>query len=168
MGDIEDKTNLMTAVRTNSGYAGIEHPMVRVGHGQFVPDFQHRFLAEDLPFGLAVHRGIAELADVPTPAIDRVLSWGQDRLAEGVPDHGRPGWLRPCPDENAATLRAHARRCPRRSRRLRRVRSGGTWAARSSPGDLSEHLDGRSDQGSEPVAADIAVSQDGYPPFSPS
>ena len=78
--DIEDKTNLMTAVRTNSGYAGIEHPMVKVGHGQFVPDFQHRFLVEDLPFGLAVHRGIAELADVPTPTIDRVLSWGQDRL----------------------------------------------------------------------------------------
>ena len=77
---IEDKTNLMTAVRTNSGYAGIEHPMVRLGRAQFVPDFQHRFLAEDVPFGLAVLRGIAELADVPTPTMDLVLSWSQDRL----------------------------------------------------------------------------------------
>ncbi len=78
---IEDKTNLMTAVRTNSGYAGIPHPMIELGPGRFMPDFGHRFLAEDVPYGLAVLRGIAQIAGVPTPSIDQVLTWGQRQLA---------------------------------------------------------------------------------------
>lgn len=77
---IKDKTNLMTAIRTNPGYQGIEHPMIQITRGKFVPDFGHRFLAEDVPFGLVVIRGVAEIAGVPTPRIDQVLSWSQERL----------------------------------------------------------------------------------------
>lgn len=80
--DIEDKTNLMTALRTNSGYKGITHPMIQTGEGKYLPDFNHRFLAEDVPFGLVVIRGIAEIARVPTPCIDTVLSWCQARLGK--------------------------------------------------------------------------------------
>ena len=78
--DIRDKTNLMTALRTNSGYEGITHPMIRTEQGTYLPDFNHRFLAEDVPFGLVVIRGIAEIARVPTPCIDTVLSWCQQQL----------------------------------------------------------------------------------------
>ena len=80
--DIKDKTNLMTALRTNSGYAGITHPMIRTENGEYVPDFNHRFLAEDVPFGLVVIRGIAEIAGTPTPCMDRVLAWCQDKLGK--------------------------------------------------------------------------------------
>ncbi|HEV8432340.1 MAG TPA: NAD/NADP octopine/nopaline dehydrogenase family protein [Thermoanaerobaculia bacterium] len=76
--DIVDKTNLMTALRTNPIYAGLRHPMIRRDNGEYVPDFQHRFLSEDVPFGLVVIRGVAELAGVPTPHLDRVLRWSQD------------------------------------------------------------------------------------------
>ena len=80
--DIKDKTNLMTALRTNSGYEGITHPMIRTEEGKHIPDFNHRFLAEDVPFGLVVIRGIAEIAGTPTPCIDKVLSWSQDKLGK--------------------------------------------------------------------------------------
>jgi hypothetical protein len=80
--DIKDKTNLMTALRTNSGYEGITHPMVQTAQGTYLPDFNHRFLAEDVPFGLVVIRGIAEIARVPTPCIDTVLRWCQERLGK--------------------------------------------------------------------------------------
>lgn len=80
--DIADKTNLMTALRTNSGYEGIKHPMIRTAQGTYLPDFNHRFLAEDVPFGLVVIRGIAEIARVPTPCIDTVLRWCQERLGK--------------------------------------------------------------------------------------
>jgi hypothetical protein len=80
--DIKDKTNLMTALRTNSGYEGITHPMIQTGQGTYLPDFNHRFLTEDVPFGLVVIRGIAEIARVPTPCIDTVLSWCQERLGK--------------------------------------------------------------------------------------
>lgn len=80
--DIKDKTNLMTALRTNSGYAGITHPMIRTEDGKYIPDFNHRFLTEDIPFGLVVIRGIAEIAGTPTPCIDKVLSWSQQKLGK--------------------------------------------------------------------------------------
>ncbi|HLL70473.1 MAG TPA: NAD/NADP octopine/nopaline dehydrogenase family protein [Pyrinomonadaceae bacterium] len=80
--DIKDKTNLMTALRTNSGYKGITHPMTRTANGKYVPDFNHRFLAEDVPFGLVVIRGIAEIARVQTPCLDKVLRWCQERLGK--------------------------------------------------------------------------------------
>jgi hypothetical protein len=80
--DIKDKTNLMTALRTNPGYAGITHPMIETENGEYVPDFNHRFLAEDVPFGLVVIRGIAEIAGTPTPCMDRVLAWCQDKLGK--------------------------------------------------------------------------------------
>ena len=80
--DIKDKTNLMTALRTNSGYEGITHPMIRTNNGHYLPDFNHRFLAEDVPFGLVVIRGIAEIAGTQTPCLDRVLAWCQDKLGK--------------------------------------------------------------------------------------
>jgi len=37
------------------------------------PDFQSRYLLEDVPTGLVVSAGIARLADVPVPTIDDVI-----------------------------------------------------------------------------------------------
>ena len=54
------------------------HPVA----GGFAPDFQARYLAEDVPFGLLVTRGIAALAGVATPVIDSVLGWAQARLGK--------------------------------------------------------------------------------------
>ena len=76
---IADKTNLMTALRTNALYQGRAHPMVQTSKGQYIPDFNHRFLLEDIPC-LAVIRGIAEIAGVETPNLDMVLLWGQGKL----------------------------------------------------------------------------------------
>ena len=80
--DIEDTTNLLTALRTNAGYANIKHPMTQTPDGRYVPDFHHRFLTEDVPFGLVVVRSIAEIAGVPTPRIDEVLSWCQEKMGK--------------------------------------------------------------------------------------
>jgi hypothetical protein len=100
---ITDKSNLMTAIRTNSSYAGIRHPMIETMPGGFIPDFHHRFLAEDVPFGLVVSRGIGEIVGVPTPTIDLVVRWGQEWLGKTyLTQHGLAG-----PDL-AAT------RCPQR------------------------------------------------------
>jgi len=48
----------------------------------YVPDFQARYLSEDVPFNLLVTRGMAELAKVKTPMIDQVLTWAQERLGK--------------------------------------------------------------------------------------
>ena len=95
-----DKTSTATMMRTNPAYRGLTHPM-RPANGSpderttvsrtsgetepserkkaslLVPDFSHRYVAEDVGFGLVVMRGVAELAGVPTPTIDAVIVWAQ-------------------------------------------------------------------------------------------
>jgi len=76
---IADASTLQTQFATNRSYTGLLAPMRPVAGG-FVPDFQARYLAEDVPYNLLVTRGIAELAGVRMPVIDSVLSWAQARM----------------------------------------------------------------------------------------
>jgi len=77
---IADPSSLRSAFVTNRAYAGLKAPVREVAPGRFVPDFSARYLAEDVPFGLAVSRAIAALAGVETPAMDRVIAWAGERL----------------------------------------------------------------------------------------
>jgi NAD/NADP octopine/nopaline dehydrogenase, alpha-helical domain len=82
--DILDKTNLQAMFNTNRSYAGLQVPVRPQSEDTpsagLLPDFQSRYLAEDIPYGLIPTRGIAELAGVATPTIDRVILWAQARL----------------------------------------------------------------------------------------
>ena len=81
--DIGDKTSIYTMLRTNKGYRGLTHPMREVqvdGQKKYLPNFRYRYFTEDLPMGLVVTRGIAELAGVKTPHMDDVILWCQEML----------------------------------------------------------------------------------------
>ena len=77
---IADPSSLRSAFVTNRAYAGLKAPVREVAPGQFAPDFHARYLAEDVPFGLAVSRAIAGLAGVETPTMDRVIAWAGAQL----------------------------------------------------------------------------------------
>lgn len=85
---IADPSTLHSAFVTNRAYSGLAAPVREVAtdqarsSGQFVPDFKGRYLAEDVPFGLAVSRAIAKMADVQTPTIDKVIAWAGVRLGK--------------------------------------------------------------------------------------
>jgi hypothetical protein len=76
---IVDNSSLQSSFATNKSYAGLLAPMQKTEAG-FIPDFKARYLSEDVPYNLLVTRGIADLAGVSTPVIDRVLAWAQLRL----------------------------------------------------------------------------------------
>ena len=81
--DIGDKTSIYTMLRTNKGYNGLTHPMREVemdGKTKYLPNFRYRYFTEDIPMGLVVTRGIAELAGVATPHMDEVIVWCQNML----------------------------------------------------------------------------------------
>ncbi len=80
--DINDGSTLQLAFNTNRAYTGLRVPTRSVGADTFTIDFSARYLAEDIPYGLAVLRGIAQLAGVATPTIDEVMGWGQTRLGK--------------------------------------------------------------------------------------
>lgn len=80
--DISDKTNLYTAIQTNAAYQALKHPVKKTEDGKFLPDFSHRYMTEDIPFGLVVIRGIAEIMGIETPNIDKVLTWSQQQMGK--------------------------------------------------------------------------------------
>jgi hypothetical protein len=87
-GAIADASTLQSQFATNRSYAGLLAPM-RPVEGRFIPDFQARYLAEDVPYNLLVTRGIAELAGVSMPVIDSVLAWAQARMGKEYLVDGR-------------------------------------------------------------------------------
>lgn len=74
VGQIDDQSSLLQALASNRAYRGIRLPVVEVAEGRYRPDLNSRYLTEDVPFGLVVTRGLAELAGVATPVIDGVLT----------------------------------------------------------------------------------------------
>ena len=80
--DISDKSTLYKAIQTNAAFQVIKHPVKTTKDGKFVPDFTHRYLTEDVPYGLVVIRGIAEIVGVKTPNIDKVLTWCQEKMGK--------------------------------------------------------------------------------------
>ncbi|CAK9099277.1 Octopine dehydrogenase (OcDH) [Durusdinium trenchii] len=94
-GQMADDSTLKLSMNTNSAYVGLTHPMNPVDGG-FMPDLKYRYLAEDVPTGLCFTRGLAELLEVPTPTIDKVImfaqvSLGKSFLVDGkMADRGAP------------------------------------------------------------------------------
>lgn len=86
---IDDSSSLRRAFNTNRAYTGLRLPTRPAGPNAFTIDFTARYLAEDVPFGLVVLRGIAELAGVASPTIDRVIGWAQARLQKEYLVNGR-------------------------------------------------------------------------------
>ncbi|CDI82731.1 opine dehydrogenase, putative [Eimeria acervulina] len=64
--DVKDRSNLQMVVSSNRGYASCRTPAVA-----------GRLFQEDVPSGMCVLRGIAELVGVPTPTIDMMIEWHQ-------------------------------------------------------------------------------------------
>lgn len=89
---IKDASTLQSSFNTNQAYAGLRAPVLPMEgshQGTYQPWFNSRYLAEDVPFGLLVTRGIAELAGVDVPVVDRVLTWAQEKLGNEYLVYGR-------------------------------------------------------------------------------
>ena len=62
---------LLDCFHRNPAYNGICAPRLPNG----VLDLQHRFLAEDIPYGLELMQRMARSKDVTTPFIDMLCAW---------------------------------------------------------------------------------------------
>jgi len=75
-GQIADKSSLTTVIRTCDGFKGFRCPMKEV-EGGFAVDFKNRYFMEDIPEGVAMYKGIADIVGVPTPTIDKIVCFFQ-------------------------------------------------------------------------------------------
>jgi hypothetical protein len=74
---ITDDSTLRTRFSSNKAYAGLTCPMLPGSEGGWVPDFQARYLTEDIPYNLVAMKGLALLLGVETPTIDMMVEWAQ-------------------------------------------------------------------------------------------
>jgi len=85
---ITDDSTLRTRFSSNKAYIGLTCPMLPAPGSGFVPDFQARYLTEDIPYNLVAMKGLALLLGVETPTIDMMVEWaqrviGKEYLVEG-------------------------------------------------------------------------------------
>eukprot|EP00933_Yihiella_yeosuensis_P025268 TRINITY_DN1961_c0_g1_i1.p1 TRINITY_DN1961_c0_g1~~TRINITY_DN1961_c0_g1_i1.p1 ORF type:complete len:411 (+),score=95.45 TRINITY_DN1961_c0_g1_i1:133-1365(+) len=80
-GQMTDDSSLRMSMNTCSAYTGLTHPMLP-GDGPWMPDLKYRYISEDVPTGLCFTRGLAEILEVPTPTIDKVMTWAQQQLGK--------------------------------------------------------------------------------------
>mmetsp|Transcript_2661 Transcript_2661/g.5042 ORF Transcript_2661/g.5042 Transcript_2661/m.5042 type:complete len:420 (+) Transcript_2661:100-1359(+) len=79
-----DSSTLYKLITTNPGYNGLTHPMIEVEEKQetrYLPNYNYRYLAQDIPYGLLVIRGFSLILDEKNqpkvPLIDAILQWAQ-------------------------------------------------------------------------------------------
>ena len=65
------------------------HPCTKTDDEQYLPNFRYRYITEDLPYGLTVLKGIAEIAGVPTPKMDHVIEWAQEKIGKSFIVNGK-------------------------------------------------------------------------------
>ena len=73
--ELEDPSTMKSIFRSNLGYQGLFAPMLTTDDGKFIPDFEYRYLTEDIPRGQCVLKGVAQIAGVETPAINVLIRW---------------------------------------------------------------------------------------------
>jgi ketopantoate reductase len=71
---IQDKSSLAKMFSTNSAYQGLKVPVKKVEGDLYAPDFRTRYVLEDIPYGLLIIKSIAQIVDVKTPQIDKVIN----------------------------------------------------------------------------------------------
>merc|ERR1712216_839155 len=81
-GQMSDTSTLKTCMNTNKAYDGLAHPCIQGEDKKFMPDLKYRYVAEDCPAGLCFSKGLAELCEIPTPTIAKVILWAQQCLGK--------------------------------------------------------------------------------------
>jgi predicted dinucleotide-binding enzyme len=71
-----DPSTVATCFRTGPIQAR-RATMIEVAPGELIPNFQYRYLMEDVPYGLVITRALADIAGVETPMINEVIAWAQ-------------------------------------------------------------------------------------------
>jgi hypothetical protein len=77
--DKPDLTSTASFFATAPAYKGFRSPLKQV-EGGFEPDFANRYFTEDIPLGLCIYKGIADIVDFDTPVLDMIVYWAQGHM----------------------------------------------------------------------------------------
>lgn len=76
---IETPNELTNKIRTAPGFKDIRTPMIKI-NDSYIPDLKSRYFIEDIQFGLCIIKAFAEICNIPTKTVDKVIYWAQNLL----------------------------------------------------------------------------------------
>ena len=79
-GHVTGDTNTVATCFRTGPIRTRKAPMNEVRPGRFAPNFEYRYLSEDVPYGLVITRALADIVNVRTPTIDEVVRWAQSAM----------------------------------------------------------------------------------------
>jgi len=79
--NIKDGTSLVNALSTNSGHPELFHEMTKA-KTKYKPDFNCQYLTENVPYGMVVVRGVADILGVEVPVCNTVIEWCQEKIGK--------------------------------------------------------------------------------------
>jgi len=85
----DESPDLKTFFATCSAYKGFRCPLKQAEDGGWHPDFHNRYFTEDIPFGLCIYKGVADIVGAETPVMDMVLAWAQEGMGKEYIVDGR-------------------------------------------------------------------------------
>jgi len=75
--------DLKTFFATQPAYKGFRCPLKQAEDGKgWHPDFNNRYFTEDIPYGLCIYKGVADIVGASTPTMDMVLYWVQEGMGK--------------------------------------------------------------------------------------
>lgn len=84
------ESNIQRFFQTNDAYKGFRCPLIPAKSGKgFVPDFENRYFTEDIPCGLCLYKGLADIAEVDTPKIDEIIMYCQHHMKKEYVVNGK-------------------------------------------------------------------------------
>lgn len=78
--DSNDAHSLTDKIRSIQAFKGLTAPMIQTENGKYGPDWQNRYFAEDIPYGLLIIKAFACKYCIDTPTIDRIIEWAQSGM----------------------------------------------------------------------------------------
>ena len=86
--DSFDARSLTEKIRSIKSFKGIKMCMIKKDDG-YVIDYTNRYFTEDIPYGLLIIKSFGELLNVPTPKIDNIIYWMQEKLNKEYLKNGK-------------------------------------------------------------------------------
>lgn len=73
----ETEEQFIKKMKSIKSFKGIKMPLIKEGK-YYCPDYDSRYFTEDFPYGLLIIKGFAEICNVNTPNIDKIIEWFQN------------------------------------------------------------------------------------------
>ncbi|WP_428353990.1 NAD/NADP octopine/nopaline dehydrogenase family protein [Methyloprofundus sp.] len=79
----DNSPDLTALLRTNAAYRGFRCPFKELPQCRgWEPGFSNRYFTEDIPLGLCIYKVVADIVNVATPTIDKVIIWAQSHMGK--------------------------------------------------------------------------------------